>query len=317
MVAAAANVWNLPVASISVAQGGMLAEHVSSQNAYMGANGMVFPADVMSTNAAAIPISILYDSDGSVTETLIGSGASSPAECAQDGVTESVDAFDPAGYILHAVIILNGRCTGSAPQQQLQMQYQLERVFGRVLGLAWSQTNDNVFTGTPQPTAAQAQNWPIMHPIDIICGSYTYQCLPAPFQLRPDDIAAMVAVYPIAQNTTPPAGKQSSLNTATGLSGAIFFPSGEGMEGVNVLVRRQLPNSTVNDGWYETSAGDRCDVSACAGIGVCRRGCGCPEQHGDYRHELAGILRDPVHPDGDRLDRRESAGLPGGGESAL
>ena len=195
MVAAAAGVWNLPVANISIAQDGELAEEVNGTNSYLGPAGLVFPADVMSTNAAAVPIAVIYDSDGAVTDLLLGSGASLPAECAQNGVTESVDRFDPAGYILHAIIVVNGRCTGAAPQAQMQLRYQLMRVFGRVLGLAWSQTNDNVFTGVSTVTYAQELNWPIMHPIDIICGSYSYQCLVNPFQLRPDDIAAMVTVY--------------------------------------------------------------------------------------------------------------------------
>ena len=235
IVAAAANVWNLPVANITISQNGELAEDVSGANTYIGSTGLVFPADVMSTNAAAVPIAVIYDSDGAVTDLLLGSGASLPAECAQNGVTESVDSFDPAGYILHAIIVVNGRCTGSAPQEQLQLQYQLMRVFGRVLGLAWSQTNDNVFTGATTPTYAQELNWPIMHPIDIICGSYSYQCLVNPFQLRPDDIAAMVTVYPVTQSR---AGKQVSLANATGMDGHVTFPSGQGMAGVNVLVKR-------------------------------------------------------------------------------
>ena len=77
----------------------------------------------------------------------------------------------------------------------MQLQYQLMRAFGRVLGLGWSQTNDNVFTGSPQPTSNQALHWPVMHPIDIICGPYTYQCMPQPFTLRPDDLSALAQLY--------------------------------------------------------------------------------------------------------------------------
>ena len=252
IVAAAASAWNLPVASITIAQGGALAEHVSGQNTYLDTSGLVFPSDVMASNAAAIPVAILYDTDGSLTDLLLGSGASLPSGCRQNGVTESVDAFDPAGYILHAIVIVNGRCSGPAPEQQFQLQYQLERAFGRILGLAWSQTNDNVFTGTPTPTYAQAMNWPIMHPLDIICGAYTYQCLPSPFKLRADDIASMVAVYPVSQS--PAAGKNWSVAHANALSGHLSFPTGEGMAGVNVLVRREPFNTTAFDSWYETSA---------------------------------------------------------------
>ncbi len=252
LVAAAASAWNVPVANITLSQGGSLAEHVSGQNTYLGANGVVFPSDVMASNSSAVAIAIIYDTDGSVTDTLLGTGASQPSSCRQNAVTESVDGFDPAGYITHAIILLNGRCTGAAPSAQLEMQYKLERIFGRVLGLAWSQTNDNVFTGTPTPTYNQAMNWPIMHPIDILCGPYAYQCLPSPFQLRPDDIAGLVNLYPVSANNAP-AGKQPSLGAALGAEGHITFPTGEGMEGVNVLIRRAAAGQPA-DTWFENSA---------------------------------------------------------------
>ena len=252
LVAAAVAVWNVPVANITLSQGGSLAEHVSGRNTYLGPNGVVFPSDVMEANASAVPIAIVYDSDGSVTDTLLGSGASQPSSCRQNAVTETVDGFDPAGYITHAIIILNGLCTGASPNAQLEMRYKLERIFGRVLGLAWSQTNDNVFTGTPTPTYNQALNWPIMHPIDILCGPYAYQCLPNPFQLRADDVAGLVTLYPVPSTNTP-AGKQASLTAAFGAEGHITFPSGEGMAGVNVLIRRAGAGQPA-DTWFETSA---------------------------------------------------------------
>lgn len=253
LVAAAAGVWNVPVASLTVGRGGALAEHVNGQNVYLDASGMNYPADVGSGNARAIPIAVIYDADGSVTDTLLGAGASGPSQCRGNSVTESVDSFDPAGYILHAIIVLNGRCTGAAPAMQLEMQYKLERVFGRVLGLAWSQTNDNVFTGTPQPTYQQALHWPVMHPLEIICGPYSYQCMPNPFQLRPDDVASMVALYPIAQNAAMAQGKQASYTYASKAYGSVSFATGQGMAGVNVLVTREPPYS-VPEGWAEVSA---------------------------------------------------------------
>ncbi|SNT27280.1 IPT/TIG domain-containing protein [Granulicella rosea] len=254
LVAAAAGVWNLPVANLTVSQAGVLGEQVSGSNVYLGASGLVWPTDVASVNAAAIPIAVVYDRDGSVTDLLLGGGASAPSNCRQAGVTEDVDLFDPAGYILHAVVIVNGRCTGSAAAAQTQLQYQLMRAFGRVLGLAWSQTNDNVFTGVPAATPAQAQHWPVMHPIDILCGPYTYQCMPQPFVLRPDDIASMVMLYGIGPNDAVPAGKQVSLAQATAQNGTIAFPDGQGMAGVNVLVTRMPGFANVAEGWAETSA---------------------------------------------------------------
>ena len=241
MVAAAAAVWNIPTASVMLTQGGQLAEHVTgsgpAQNAYFDGAVMVFPNDVMAPNYTSVQIPILYDSDGSLIDLLLGSGASSLAECRKNGVVESVDQFGSSGTIQHAVILLNGLCVGSDPAQLTQMQYQLTRVFGRVLGLAWSQLNDNVFTGASQVTAAQVALWPLMHPIDIICGPYTYQCMQNAFTLRPDDINALVTLYPVASSG---GGKtQSGLNTVS-ISGTAKFGSNQGMELMNVLAYRLI-----------------------------------------------------------------------------
>jgi IPT/TIG domain len=237
LVAAAANVWNVPTANLVLARGGALAEHISGANTFLGPSGLIFPADVQSTNYAAKQIAVIYDSDGSVTDLLLGNGASDPTSCLQNGVTESVDSIVPAGYIQHALLVLNGRCTGPVPEKQMQLQYQLMRAFGRVLGLGWSQTNDNVFTGSPQATFDQAMFWPVMHPIDIICGPYTYQCMPQPFTLRPDDLSALAELYIINQGQAPP-GKTDSLLNSNRLYGLLQFPTGQGMQGVNVLARR-------------------------------------------------------------------------------
>ena len=255
LVAAAAHVWNVPTSSLLLTQGGVLAEHVSGANTFLGPSGVMFPADVQSSNYLTVQIAVIYDSDGSVTDLLLGNGASDPTSCLQNGVTESVDSIVPAGYIEHAVLVLNGRCTGSDPAKQTQMQYQLMRAFGRVLGLGWSQTNDNVFTGSPQPTFNQAMHWPVMHPIDIICGPYTYQCMPQPFTLRPDDLSALTALYGFAKGQAP-AGKTDSLLNANRLEGRLFFPDGEGMQGVNVLGRRwaQYTLPTEIEDWYTVSS---------------------------------------------------------------
>jgi hypothetical protein len=139
------------------------------------------------------------------------------------------------------------------------MQYQLERAFGRVLGIGWSQTNDNVFTRSPQPTSNQAQHWPIMHPIDIVCGQYTYQCLPGPFTLRDDDVAAISALYAnvIFYNPTapPPApGKVWTYQQASYVYGSVTFPTGQGMEGVNIELQRQQGGWSIPEDWYDVSA---------------------------------------------------------------
>jgi hypothetical protein len=251
MVAAAAAVWNVPSASLVLAQGGELAEHVSSANTYVYNNTVVFPADVQATNYLAVPIPIIYDTDGSITDLLLGSGASQPSECPHNAVTESVDGLDQNnGTIDHAVIVLNGNCVGSAPQQLTQMQYQLVRVFGRVLGLGWSQLNDNVFTGQPAATLAQRNAWPLMHPIDIVCGPYTYQCMTNPFTLRDDDLATLALLYPVQSEG---GGKVPSLQNAIYLYGSVAFPNGDWMEQVNLTVQRFMPSEKGWDGYEDVS----------------------------------------------------------------
>ena len=240
LVAGAAAVWNVPTASLVLQQGGMLAEHVTGASITVsGGAAPVMPADVQSSNWQNIPIAILYDSDGSVIDALLGAGGSDPSGCLQNGVVESVDLFGRPGTIEHALLILNGRCTGADARLQTQMKYQLMRAFGRILGVGWSQTNDNVFTGSPVATDVQRQYWPVMHPIDVICGLYTYQCMVNPFSLRPDDLSALGQLYTLYQGQgATMAGKQDTLGNASELEGTMTFPDGSGMEGVNVTARR-------------------------------------------------------------------------------
>jgi len=256
IVAAAANVWTVPTTSLNLLYGGVLAEHANSANTYLASTGLVFPSDIQSSNYLNKQIAVLYDYDGSIIDLMLGSGASSPSGCRQNAVIESVDSISTAGKIQHAILVLNGRCTGPAPEQQLQLQYQLMRAFGRVLGLGWSQTNDNVFTGSPRPTVQQALHWPVMHPIDIICGPYTYQCMPSPFTLRDDDLSGLAQLYPVGPNTGIPSipGKTDTYARTTRVYGTITFPNGQGMQGVNVVVHRLEAAWNVPEPWESASA---------------------------------------------------------------
>jgi hypothetical protein len=62
MVAAAASVWNVPTANLTLAQGGVLAEHVSGANAFFDGTNVVFPADVQAANYLRVPIAVIYGS---------------------------------------------------------------------------------------------------------------------------------------------------------------------------------------------------------------------------------------------------------------
>jgi hypothetical protein len=254
IVNAAASVWTVPTANFNLLYGGALAQHASLVSTYPTATGIVFPPDVQSANYLNKQIAVLYDSDGSITDLMLGNGASSPSSCRQNAVTESVDSISSGGKIQHAILVLNGRCTGPAPEQQLQLQYQLMRAFGRIIGLSWSQTNDNVFTGNPRPTIQQALHWPVMHPIDVICGPYTYQCMPQPFTLRDDDVSGLGLLYPIGSIAPSVPGKTDTLARANRLTGTVSFPNGQGMQGVNVVIHRLEPSWTIPEAWESTSA---------------------------------------------------------------
>ena len=267
LVDAAATVWNVPGVNFRLGNGGVLDEDVSSDNVYLGASGPVWPADLQSSRYTAKQIAVVFDADGAITDMLLGSGASAPSNCRTNAVTESVDLFIQPGNIAHALIIVNGRCTGSLPEQQLQLRYQLMRTFGRVIGLAWSQLNDNVFTGTPEPTYQQQLHWPIMHPIDVICGSYTYQCLPQPFTLRDDDVAALHLVNSTVLNAQIPG--------MIVVEGWLWFPDGEGMNGVNVVVHRDYPWTEYHTDSYE-------DVSSVTGFAAM----------GDFGNPVTGTAAD-------------------------
>ena len=252
MVAAAAAVWAVPTSSIAYAQGGVLAEHVDTSNTYFNGTQLVFPADVQTANEPNVPVAVIYDATGELIDLLLGEGASEPDGCGQNAVVGDVDDIHTNdGQIHHAVLLLNGRCVGTAAEQLTQMQYQLARAFGRVLGLSWSQTNDNVFTAQTTVTLNQMNFWPLMHPIDVICGAYSYQCMLNPFTLRADDLNSLAQLYLVPANAVP-VGKVATSVDSLWLVGLTLFPTGQGMEWENVTTWRQ--HNGANEDWQTTSS---------------------------------------------------------------
>ena len=92
----------------------------------------------------------------------------------------------------------------------------------------------------------------MMHPMEIICGTYSYQCMASPFQLRADDVASMVSVYGSGLSAGQAATAGNGAYTTA--SGTVTFPTGEGMAGVNVRVSRNAFGVVGFEGWSETSA---------------------------------------------------------------
>jgi hypothetical protein len=127
---------------------GQLAEDVNGSNVFVNGDGTIaMPADIMPT-AIATPVGIVYDSDGSVTNALLGQGAGDSINCFTGAVFGGLDNFGTNTNFLHALVVMNGNC--AQPSAHLpDVKYRLVRVLGRVLGLDWSQLNLNVITNVP------------------------------------------------------------------------------------------------------------------------------------------------------------------------
>lgn len=233
VLAVVASVWNnVNTAGVSITYGGNLAENV---DAYVAANNSALPADIL-PSATNKPVAVVYDENGSVINAIYGAGASSPLACENNGVIATVDNLAISGNIAHALILVNGLCATTAAQLT-NIQYQLVRAFGHVLGLDYAQTNEEMFAAD-QITTNGLQGWPIMHPIERLCDGAGGKCMPNGTTLRIDDIAALNRLYPVtAANIGSLTGKKITAAATISVQGTIEFARGQGMQGVNVVLR--------------------------------------------------------------------------------
>ena len=242
MVDAAAALWSaVPTAAVTLTDAGNLAEDVMGSNVVSssgtGGNALSFaaPSDV-TPNSTGTPIAVVFDSDGSVINALEGQGASTPTDCEQNGLLVWIDNMNNNATLAHGVIVLNGRCATS-PNLLAMMSYQLQRAFGQILGLDYSQVNDQALSMATNATNA-ARAWPVMQPINHECGATGGTCIPNPGSLRMDDIAALNRLYPVtAGNLAAFPGKVLTAANTVSIQGTVTFPNGQGMQGVNVVAR--------------------------------------------------------------------------------
>src|SRR5579885_3406261 len=82
LVADAFSQWtSVSTAAISAVRAGQLAEDVSGSNVFRNPDGTItMPSDILPA-ATGTPVGIVYDSDGTVTNALLGQGAGDPSEC--------------------------------------------------------------------------------------------------------------------------------------------------------------------------------------------------------------------------------------------
>jgi hypothetical protein len=235
MVDAAAALWSaVPTAGVTLTDMGSLNEDVSAGNIQVNSSGQITaPADI-TPSATNYPVAVVYDADGSVINAIFGTNASEPGTCQTNAVYVWIDNFSPDATVAHGVILLNGLCATSGDLLAM-MSFQIERAFGRILGLDFSQVNPGALTnGEPRGTLG----WPIMQPISGVCGATGGACIPYPANLSYDDIAALNRLYPIiAANLTSFPSKQLTASNTISLQGTVSFSSGYGMQGVNVVAR--------------------------------------------------------------------------------
>ena len=234
MVDAAAALWSaVSTAGVTLTDKGSLNEDVSGANIAVTNGQIIAPSDVTPA-ATSYPVGVLYDADGSVIDAIFGTGASKPTSCQNNGVWTWLDKINPDATSAHGIILLNGLCATSPAMLQM-MSYELERAFGRVLGLDYAQVNPTALTGElPGGTAG----WPVMQPLSGACSESGGACIPNPDLLRYDDIVALNRIYPItAQNLADFPGKQVTAANTVSIQGTISFRTGLGMQGVNVVAR--------------------------------------------------------------------------------
>jgi hypothetical protein len=234
MVDAAAAIWSaVPTAGVTLTDMGPLNEDVNGLN-IAATNGVITaPADV-TPSATNYPLAVIYDADGSVINAIFGSETSNPDTCQNNGVYVWLDTINPDATIAHAVIVLNGLCA-TTPNLLTMMSFELERAFGRVLGLDYSQVNP---TALADSLPGGTQGWPVMQPLSGTCSASGGDCIPNRDTLRYDDIASLNRIYPVtAANLASFPGKQITAANTVSIQGVITFRGGYGMQGVNVVAR--------------------------------------------------------------------------------
>ncbi len=251
LVANAFSQWtSVGAAAITATNPGELAEDVTGSNIAVDSSGVVSaPADIR-PSATQTPVGIVYDYDGTVTEALLGVGAGSPSECFWNAVYGGADNFGTTANFLHALVVINGQCALQS-SQLTDVEYRLVRVLGSVLGLGWSQMNLNVITGVPRPTTDDFDGFPVMHFMDLVSCVPITICYPNPYQLAPDDAAAISRLYP--------ASPSGASNSPVRIYGSVYFAdhfgnAGQPMQGVNVVAQWIDPSTNLPSHRYAAAA---------------------------------------------------------------
>ena len=317
MVDAAAALWSaVPTAGVTLTDMGPLNEDVNGADIQVNSSGQIIaPADIAPA-ATNYPIAVIYDADGSVIDAIFGATTSQPDACQNNGVYVWLDNFNTNATFAHGVIVLNGLCATNANMIEM-MSFELERAFGRILGLDDAQVNPKALTDDEN---GGTLGWPVMEPMSGACGASGGACIPNPTVLRWDDIAAVNRLYPItAANLASFPGKEITAANTISIQGNSQLPHRlrhAGCERGGAPARRQwqsaLPiHGDGRDGlavqWQSRQSRD----------GLGRRERQPADQLGIERSFTAGILRPERHSSAARRDRGQLPGQLRGHQPAL
>jgi hypothetical protein len=178
-VANAISLWtSVPTAALGAASGGQLAEDVNGSNVTVNSDGTIsIPFDIQ-PSATGTPIGVVYDSDGAVTNALLGSGAGDSSQCFSNAEFGGNDNYGSLAIYQHALVVINGQCAQQS-SQLVDLEYRLVRVLGTVLGLGWSQVNLNVITGQADgvtPVAGATVGWSATNSLQLSACSNSSSC---------------------------------------------------------------------------------------------------------------------------------------------
>jgi hypothetical protein len=234
---------SVSTAALSATRIGQLGEDVNGANVTGFPDGTyTIPPDIQPT-ATDKPIGVVYDADGAVTNALLGQGAGDAPYCFTNAVFGGPDAYSTDGHLAHALVVLNGVCARTSAALP-DVKYRLVRTIGRVIGLDWSQLNNNVLTRQRAPTSDDYAGFPLMHNFDPPGCMPISRCLPDADSLKMDDRAAVSRLYPVTPaNISQFPGKQILATNTGRIHGSVYFSGsagapGQPMTGVNVIARR-------------------------------------------------------------------------------
>ncbi len=141
--------------ALALVDKGQLNEDVNGSNILVDASGQIVePADVNPT-ATNYPLAIIYDADGTVINALFGATTSQPDACQNNGVYVWMDNLNTDATIAHAVILLNGLCTGNNNMLEM-MSYQLGTLCFRAVFL-----RAGLLTNKSRRAQQRRARWPV------------------------------------------------------------------------------------------------------------------------------------------------------------